>query len=75
MLIEFAIHEPFAYWFVRSEIKTWADQYPGIQYQEKTVKKTHRLCFEDDSLYSLFMLSWTHWDQFPPKLIQERNRQ
>jgi hypothetical protein len=55
-------------------IQIWAQRH-GISYTEKTVRYTHRLCFDDDRYYTLFMMSWTYWDHFEPRVIRERNKE
>jgi len=78
MLIEFALGEPYYLQDLvelKQHIQQWALRFDCRAYTEKTVKGVHRLCFFDDDLYFLFMLSWNQWDQYPPKLVQERNRE
>ena len=52
---------------IRRELKTWSDRY-NIAYTSKTVKYTHRVCFDSDSLYDFFVMSWN------PKGIDYLNR-
>jgi hypothetical protein len=49
----------------------------NIEYTEKTVRYTHRVCFDDDKIYSFFAVTWrpkgtpAYWLNF--KLITDRN--
>lgn len=42
---------------IRRTIVKWADLYQ-IPYTEKTVKYTHRLCFDQDKHYDFFALTF-----------------
>ena len=42
---------------IRRTIVEWAERYQ-IAYSEKTVKYTHRLCFEQDHYYDFFALTF-----------------
>lgn len=42
---------------IRHSIVEWADRYQ-IPYTEKTVKYTHRLCFDQDKHYDFFALTF-----------------
>lgn len=42
---------------IRHAIVEWAERYQ-IPYTEKTVKYTHRLCFEHDKHYDFFALTF-----------------
>jgi len=61
MYVEFAIpNTEFAgstLLLIRYYIVKWAEQY-GISYTEKTIKHTHRVCFDRDEYYSLFSLTF-----------------
>lgn len=41
------------------EIEVWCQRH-CIQCTQKTYKFTHRLCFDDDDLYSFFAVSWVY---------------
>jgi len=49
---------------IQEEIHDWLEKYP-VQHRQKTIKYKHRLTFEDDSNYTLFMLTWNpkSWNQ------------
>jgi hypothetical protein len=49
---------------IREEIHDWLEKYP-VQHRQKTIKNKHRLTFEDDSNYTLFVLTWKpkSWNQ------------
>ena len=42
---------------IRRALAAWSQKY-NIQYTEKTIKYTHRVCFEDDNQYSFFAMTW-----------------
>jgi hypothetical protein len=42
---------------IKQELRAWSKKY-AIDYTEKTVRYTHRVCFEDDKHYSFFALTW-----------------
>lgn len=42
---------------IKRELAKWSERY-GIPYTSKTVKYTHRVCFEEDNLYNFFVMSW-----------------
>ena len=42
---------------IRHHIVEWANKYQ-INYTEKTVKYTHRLCFDSDEFYDFFALTF-----------------
>ena len=42
---------------IRRALVAWSQKY-NIQYTEKTIKYTHRVCFEDDNQYSFFAMTW-----------------
>ena len=42
---------------LQQKIKAWAQRHE-VEYTEKTVRYTHRLCFDDDRYYTLFIMSW-----------------
>lgn len=42
---------------IRKDLVTWNENY-GISYTEKTVKLTHRVCFNSPEEYTLFLTSW-----------------
>lgn len=61
---------------IRQELRAWSKKYQ-ISYTEKTVRYTHRVCFDQDEHYSFFALTWhpkgqpTTWLKF--QLISDRN--
>ena len=42
---------------IRRDLVLWNKKYE-IQYTEKTVKFTHRVCFNSPEEYTLFLTSW-----------------
>lgn len=74
MFVEFTLSNEHAgpeLLLIRYHLVKWAEQYQ-ISYVEKTVKYTHRVCFDDDSKYTIFQLTWMpEWPKF--KLIVDRN--
>lgn len=42
---------------IEKELSKWSERY-NITYTSKTVKHTHRVCFEEDKLYGFFVMSW-----------------
>jgi len=42
---------------IRKALVEWSTKY-GILYSEKTIKYSHRVCFDDDAHYSLFAMTW-----------------
>jgi hypothetical protein len=42
---------------IKRELVKWSECY-NIPYTSKTVRYTHRVCFEQDSLYNFFVMSW-----------------
>lgn len=44
--------------FIRRGVVDWAMKH-NITYSEKTIKLTHRIVFDDDSLCNFFILSYT----------------
>ena len=59
---------------LKQQIQIWAQRHE-VEYTEKTVRYTHRLCFDDDRYYTLFMMSWDNWEHFEPRVIRERNKE
>ena len=49
----------YTYGALRRNIREWANRYQVEKYQEKVVKYTVRLTFDDESLYSLFAMTWS----------------
>lgn len=83
MLIEFQLPSgaggmaaAHALGIIKQELRAWSKKY-NISYTEKTVKYTHRVCFDNDAVYSFFAVTWqpkgqkASWFQF--KLIPDRN--
>jgi len=42
---------------IKRELTQWSERY-DIPYTSKTVRYTHRVCFEEDKLYEFFVMSW-----------------
>lgn len=49
---------------IQEEIHNWLEKYP-VAHKQKTIKYKHRLTFEDDHNYTLFVLTWNpkSWNQ------------
>jgi hypothetical protein len=47
----------YARYHIQLDLKEW-ERIHGISYTEKTVKYTHRVCFNTPEEYSLFLISW-----------------
>lgn len=62
MYVEFSIPNgitgPTALLLLRRDLVDWSLQH-RINYTEKTVKNTHRVCFADPEHYTFFRLSWS----------------
>lgn len=43
---------------IKQEFEVWCNQYQIIQHQQKTIKYTHRITFDNDDFYTLFSLTW-----------------
>ena len=48
---------------IKHEIEAWAKKH-NVRYTQKTVKYTHRLAFDDDTMYTLFSMTWNPEHQF-----------
>ena len=48
---------------LRRSICDWANKYQ-VPYTEKTIKYTHRVCFNDDEHYSFFAMTYPQTDYF-----------
>ena len=61
MYVEFALPRAEqagpALLLIRYRVLKWAEQ-NQIKFTEKTIKYTHRVCFEQDEYYSLFALTF-----------------
>jgi hypothetical protein len=59
MFIEFQLLDQpgMALHLIEQELDRWGKRY-NIPYTSKTVKYTHRVCFEEDKLYDFFVMSW-----------------
>jgi len=55
--------------FVKKAIAEWAEQ-QQIKYTQKTVKYTHRLAFDDNKHYNIFVLTWNK--EFEYRLIDRK---
>ena len=61
MFLEFRLPVKLTDWAYHSlvtAIYKWSQDQGDIPYRTKVVKYTLRLTFEDDQLYTLFVLSW-----------------
>lgn len=79
MLVEFylprgenRIWAPAALHTLKLAIIVWTSRY-NVGYTEKTVKYTHRLCFEQEKDYTLFALTWDY-NRVEWAIITDRNR-
>ena len=58
---------------IRCTIAEWAEKYQ-IPYTEKTVKYTHRVCFDQDTHYDFFALTFPQTHEFLQfRLISDLN--
>ena len=59
MFIEFQLLDQpgMALHLIKQELDRWGERYNN-PYTSKTVKYTHRVCFEEDKLYDFFVMSW-----------------
>lgn len=48
---------------LRRSIVDWAQKYQ-IPYTEKTIKYTHRVCFDKDEFYSFFAMTYPQTESF-----------
>lgn len=67
MYIEFQLPQELARVIVgaiQAEIAIWADKYqvPTSAYSQKTIKNTHRLGFNHEKYFSLFIMTWNRFD-------------
>jgi hypothetical protein len=69
MYIEFALPKgtgqtgAHALLLIRKCVADWATKH-SVAYTEKTIKYTHRVCFEDDSMCNFFALSYDSMGKF-----------
>jgi hypothetical protein len=49
---------------IRRAIIDWSQKY-NIPYTEKTIKHTHRVCFDSDEYYTFFGLTWVPRADYP----------
>lgn len=49
---------------IKIAIGRWAKQYgvPDSDYSQKTIKYTHRLGFNNEKYFSLFSMTWDHYE-------------
>lgn len=54
------------------ELERWAQQYQAGTYRTKIWKKTLRVTFDNEQMYSAFVLSWNtnHHDMFKYRMIE-----
>ena len=57
---------------IRHNIVTWSAQYQ-IAFTEKTIKYTHRLCFDKDELYDFFALTFPQGRFLQYRIISDLN--
>ena len=57
---------------IRHSIVEWASQYQ-VPYTEKTIKYTHRLCFDKDELYDFFALTFPQGRFLQYRIISDLN--
>jgi hypothetical protein len=76
MYIEFKLPQDNSYGHVlnliKVEIVDWATRYnvPNSDYNQKTIKYTHRLGFNKEKYFSLFSLTW---DKFNYRIVNIEN--
>jgi hypothetical protein len=49
---------------IKAQIHRWSEQHK-IPYTSKTIKYTHRVCFENDKLYTFFSITWNPEFELP----------
>lgn len=54
---------------IRKQVVEWAVKH-SVQYSEKTVKNTHRVVFDDDSMCNFFALSF---EGYPYRVVDPLN--
>ena len=74
MFIEFLLPQDQQTYSVKhqellNEINKWSTRY-GIPYTQKTIKYTHRLAFDQDQHYTIFVTTWTSKMEY--RLIDRR---
>jgi hypothetical protein len=42
---------------IKRELAKWSERH-NISYTSKTVRYTHRVCFDEDKMYDFFVMSW-----------------
>jgi hypothetical protein len=55
------------------DLSRWSEQHNNIKYTTKTIKFKYRVCFEDDSLYTFFQLTWPEsaWQHY--QIVRDLN--
>lgn len=48
---------------IRTELTLWSEQH-GIEYTQKTVKYTHRVCFSKPEEYTFFLTTWNPTSEY-----------
>jgi hypothetical protein len=73
MYIEFRLPQGagagYALSTIKQEVEKWAERYQ-IKYTEKTIKYTHRVAFDQDEYYSLFSMTWSPSNKYPPDWLE-----
>jgi hypothetical protein len=59
---------------IKAEVAIWANRYdvPNGEYSQKTIKYTHRLGFNKQNHFSLFVMTWTKFDYRIVNIENER---
>jgi hypothetical protein len=63
----------FVYQRITIELFEWAEQHNNIKYTHKTVKFKYRVCFEDDSIYTYFQLTWPPNNYQKYRIVRDLN--
>lgn len=78
MYVEFVIPDDdnlagWVYTIIRQTVSDWSNQYQ-IAYDEKTVKRKHRVCFRDDKYYNFFALTFPqNYDFLQFRIVSDLN--
>ena len=59
---------------IKADIAIWADRYqvPASVYSQKTIKYTHRLGFNHEKYFSLFIMTWNSFNFQVINIVNER---
>jgi len=58
---------------ITRDLVEWSKQHNHIKYTTKTIKFKFRVCFEDDSVYTYFQLTWPEYAWQRYRIVQDLN--